>query len=203
MQSFAIGGLAQWAQPFFVRIHDMGQKEAALYTSGIVAGAGFVGTAVGALVAEFFAKRARLPAYALVTAVGYFVAAPLLLAGLYIPDKNLALGCMFLGVVGMFLGTGPSNAIVSARAPALHRATAFALLIVLLHVLGDAPSPVIVGALSDGLRARGMPEGAALQKALMLAPVALLLASACMVICAWAARRAKPIDPAERAASAP
>jgi MFS family permease len=203
MQSFAIGGLSVWAQPFFVRIHGMEQNEAAYYTSGLVAGAGFVGTAVGALFADVFAKRALIPAYALVTAAGYFVAGPLLLAGLYIPDRNLALVCMFLGVVGMFLGTGPSNAIVSARSPALHRATGFALIIVLLHVLGDAPSPLIVGFVSDSFKAHGMPEGQALQKALVLAPVALLLASFCMLYCAFAAKTAKPIDPGDRAESAP
>ncbi len=188
MQSFSLGGLAVWATPFLQRTHHMEHEDAALWAGGIVVVSGIVGTALGALCADAFAKRGLIPVYALVTGVGYLVAAPLLYVGLFQSDRNWALGCLFLSMIGSFLGTGPSNAIVAARAPALHRATAFALVVLILHLFGDAASPPLLGWFSEHFRASGMPESGALQQALVAVPIALLLGSFFMFACASAAR---------------
>lgn len=187
MQSFALGALVSWAAAFLHRQHAMPIETAASWSGAIAAGSGLVGTALGAVLADAFAKRARIPAYALVTGAGYLISAPLLAVGLFLPTGP-ALACMFFAMVAAFLGIGPQNAIVAARAPALHRATAFALVVFILHLFGDAASPPILGALSDRFRENGMPEGAALQQALLLAPIALVLGAIFMFGCAWASR---------------
>jgi MFS family permease len=183
MQSFALGGLAQWAAPFLKRSHGMPLPTADLWAGGIVVGSGLLGTAVGSLLADFFAKKSRIPAYAIVTGIGYLAAAPLLAIGLFLPT-GWALAFLFLSMVGAFLGIGPSNAIVAARAPALHRATAFALVVFILHFFGDAASPPLLGWFSDAFQENGMPEGPALQRALILTAAALLLGAIFMFACA-------------------
>jgi hypothetical protein len=49
----------------------------------------------------------------------------------------------------IFLGTGPLNAAIVNAVSAAVRATAVAMELFLIHALGDLPSPVIIGAISD------------------------------------------------------
>lgn len=202
MQSFALGGLAAMAPMFLEVSHRFSRDDADFASGGLVAGAGLLGTALGALIADSFASKGLLRAYSLVTGAGYLLAAPLLAAGLWIGRIDSlgprlgsmpALACIFVAMVGAFLGTGPSNAIIAARAPASHRASAFALVVVMLHLLGDAPAPPLLGKLSDLAQHDGMGEGAALKLALLLTPVALLLGAAAMLVCAISSRRAPAI----------
>lgn len=186
MQSFVLGGLAQWAAPFLQRNHDMDLKKAATISGGMVVLSGLVGTAAGSLIADAVAKRGRIRAYGLVTGVGYLAAAPLLAIGLWIPSRDPALVCIFLALIGAFLGTGPSNAIVATRAPILYRATAFALVVFILHLFGDAASPPLLGWISTHFQAGGMAKGPALRTALYVTPVALVLGAVFMFACAWA-----------------
>jgi hypothetical protein len=56
---------------------------------------------------------------------------------------------MFLAECGVFLNTGPCNAILVNVVPPAMRSTAFAINIFLIHVLGDIWSPIAIGALAD------------------------------------------------------
>ena len=56
---------------------------------------------------------------------------------------------MFIAECGLFLNTGPCNAIlVNVVHPAM-RSTAFAINIFVIHVLGDIWSPIAIGAIAD------------------------------------------------------
>jgi len=69
----------------------------------------------------------------------------------------------------LFSSTGPINsAIVNAVAPEI-RATAVAVSIFTIHMLGDVPSPTMIGAISDAT---------SLTKAVLIIPVALLVSGA-------------------------
>lgn len=188
MQGFAIGGLSNWAASFFIRTHSLPHNKADMLAGGVVAAAGLLGTIAGTFLADVLAKGNLVRSYALVTGVGYLAAGPLLALGLLLPFEP-AIVCFFLAMVGTFLGTGPTNAIVSERAPAAHRASAFALLIVIIHLFGDAASPYVVGRVSASLTAGGLGEAQSLQRALILTPVALVLGGVLMVLCALAAHR--------------
>lgn len=54
----------------------------------------------------------------------------------------------------IFLGTGPLNAAVVNAVSSSVRATALAGELFLLHILGDAPSPRLIGAVSDATNLR-------------------------------------------------
>jgi predicted MFS family arabinose efflux permease len=55
---------------------------------------------------------------------------------------------IFLAVFCLFFNTGPSNTIIANVTPPSVRATAFALNIFVIHALGDAISPPIIGKIS-------------------------------------------------------
>ena len=77
---------------------------------------------------------------------------PLFAAMLYAP---FPWAWIFLGltVFCLFFNTGPANAILANVVHPSMRATAFALNIFIIHVLGDALSPPLIGAPwpTDGL----------------------------------------------------
>ncbi|PYO37816.1 MAG: MFS transporter, partial [Gemmatimonadetes bacterium] len=77
----------------------------------------------------------------------------------------------------LFASTGPVNsAIVNVVAPEI-RATAVAASIFTIHILGDVPSPTLIGAISDAT---------SLTKAVLIIPVALLVSGA---VWTYAAKR--------------
>ncbi|MGH7594388.1 MAG: hypothetical protein ACRELE_11140, partial [Gemmatimonadales bacterium] len=47
--------------------------------------------------------------------------------------------------------------------------------ILIMHLLGDAPSPAVVGALSKIGLQNGLADGVALQHAMLILPVAILI----------------------------
>jgi len=56
---------------------------------------------------------------------------------------------MFIAVFFLFFNTGPSNtALANVTHPSV-RATAFALNILIIHALGDAAAPPLIGAVAD------------------------------------------------------
>ena len=60
---------------------------------------------------------------------------------------------LFLAVFCLFFNTGPSNtALANVTFPSV-RATAFALNILVVHALGDAISPALMGNIADRVRA--------------------------------------------------
>ena len=49
----------------------------------------------------------------------------------------------------IFLGTGPLNAAIINAVPAAVRSTAIAFELLIIHAIGDTPSPKIIGMVSD------------------------------------------------------
>ena len=56
---------------------------------------------------------------------------------------------IFIAVFFLFFNTGPSNTALANVTPPMVRATAFALNIFIIHVLGDATSPALIGVVRD------------------------------------------------------
>jgi len=69
---------------------------------------------------------------------------PLLLLMVYLPFP-LAWVAIFVAEFFLFFNTGPSNTILANVTHPSVRATAFALNILLIHALGDAVSPPVIG----------------------------------------------------------
>lgn len=119
----------------------------------------------------------RLPtAYFLLSGVGLLLSVPCAAAVILLEERSWVLGAIFLAEILIFLNTGPLNAIIANVSRAEVRATAYAANIFVIHALGDAVSPAIVGMLSDRL---------GLAAAFWIAPATLTLAA---LFCFWGMR---------------
>jgi len=110
--------------------------------------AGLIGTFLGGYLGDRLAQKTP-KAYLLVSGFGMFAAIPAVLVGLLASSKAVYLPALFLAEVFAFLNTGPANAVlVNVVVPEI-RATAIAFAILVYHLVGDAPSPIIIGKVSD------------------------------------------------------
>jgi MFS family permease len=173
--TFAVGGLGFWMPAFLERVRGMSRQEATVSFGEIVVITGFIGTFVGGWLGDFFSKYSR-QAFLWVSAVATLIAAPFAWAALATGSSTLYLAAMVAAQLFLFVSTGPVNAAIINLASPAERATAIAVSIFTIHILGDVLSPPLIGALSDA---------ASLQQAVMVVPVAVLAAG---LLWCWAAR---------------
>src|SRR5260370_41586666 len=64
-------------------------------------------------------------------------------------DCWISVPAIFLARVFVFRNTGPANAVIVSVVLPEVRATAIALSIFAFHLLGDVPSPILIGRVSD------------------------------------------------------
>jgi MFS family permease len=142
LMTFAAGGLGYWISAY---LSYRQQSPAAGRTifGLITVVAGLSSTLIGGIVADRL--RPRFPgSYFLVSGIGMLVAAPIFVVSLYIPFP-MAWIAMFVAIFFLFLNTGPSNtALANVSLPAV-RATAFAVNIFFIHLLGDVQANWILG----------------------------------------------------------
>jgi len=145
--TFAIGGLSVWAPTY---IHEgRGQPLAStdLIFGGILVVAGFISTLLGGWLGD--ALRPRFPgSYFIVSGWGMILGFPCTIAMLYTPFPAAWI-FVFFAIFFLFMNTGPSNTALANVTPASMRATAFALNILVIHLLGDAFSPPLIGFIKD------------------------------------------------------
>jgi MFS transporter, Spinster family, sphingosine-1-phosphate transporter len=143
--TFALGGLAFWMSAYLI-FRNQSPAVATPIFGGITVVAGLISTLVGGFVADRLRKRFS-GSYFLVSGLGMLLAFPLFIAMIYAPFP-LAWYFLFGAVFFVFLNTGPSNAALANVAGPKVRATAFALNILIIHLLGDALSPPLLGAIA-------------------------------------------------------
>jgi MFS family permease len=177
--TFAVGGLAYWMPAFLERARGMPRAEATVSFGTIVVVTGFIGTFVGGWMSDYFARRSR-QAYLWLSAGATLVAAPLVWMALTAGSNSLYMAYMVSAQLCLFLSTGPINAAIINLVLANQRASAIALSVFAIHVLGDVLSPFMVGILSDMY---------SLQQAVKILPLAVLVGG---LVWAWAARAQGP-----------
>jgi MFS family permease len=178
--TFALGALAFWMPSFLERTRGIPKAQATVQFGAIVVVTGFVGTYGGGWLGDRLLRRSR-QAYLWVSGVATLAAAPLTLAALAAPAPPVYWTAIVAAELLLFTSTGPINsAIVNVVSPHM-RATAVALSIFTIHVLGDVPSPSLVGAISD---ARSLGE------AVLIIPVAVLVGGIIWSYAAWRGDRA-------------
>jgi MFS family permease len=165
--TFAVGGLAAWVPTYLVRIRGMGLAEANLVFGLLTLVSGLGGTMAGGWLGDRLLPRVPT-AYFLVSGIGLALSVPCAAAVILLEDRTWVLVAIFLAEVFIFLNTGPLNAIIADVSRSEVRATAYAVNIFVIHALGDAISPTIVGMVSDRV---------GLSTAFWIAPGALALAA--------------------------
>jgi predicted MFS family arabinose efflux permease len=150
--TFTLGGISWWMPSFLQRVDGRSQQSAGFIMGAITVVAGLLGTIAGGTLAQRWSRRNPAALY-LVPAWGALLALPPALVCFFGPQlfgtKALTLPSLAIAIFLIFLGSGPVNAAtVNAVQPNV-RATALAGQLLLIHLLGDAPSPKIIGAISD------------------------------------------------------
>jgi MFS family permease len=179
MWTFALGGLGVWTPAFMERVRGMSRQDATVTFGAIILVTGFVGTFAGGWLGDYFLKVTK-ESYLWLCGITSLLAAPLTLIAFNHPNKSVWLPAMIVAEVLVFASTGPVNsAIVNLVSPG-ERATALALSILLMHLLGDVPSPPLIGYLSDI---------SSLQRAFLIVPVAIFLGGVIWSYAAWRGAR--------------
>jgi len=154
--TFAIGGMAFW-MPTYILQYRMGGTaadtdklaEVNLIFGVITVVTGLAGTIVGGYLGDWLRPRIKGGgAYLSLSGWAMMAAFPFFLLVLYLPFPYawVAMGiCLFLA----FLNTGPTNTVIANVVPPAMRATGYAIAILVIHALGDAISPTLIGFIAD------------------------------------------------------
>jgi MFS family permease len=146
--TFAMGGMAFWMPRYLETIKGMSFEESNRLTGAIVAVAGLLGTMVGGFAGDMLMRRTRR-GYLLLSGIGVLAAIPFACVAIFSDGRWTFSLCFGAAIFLMFLNTGPLNAVIISVTPAALRSTAVAANIVIIHILGDAPSPFLIGWVSD------------------------------------------------------
>jgi predicted MFS family arabinose efflux permease len=148
--TFAIGGLAFWV-PGYLKERNVSALwgiDAKTAFGGLTALSGLAATLLGGIAGDRL--KPRFPgSYFLVSGAAMLLAFPSLLLMTYL-DFPYAWIPLATSVFCLFFNTGPTNTILANVTHPLLRAPGFALNILVIHLLGDAISPPIIGFIAGG-----------------------------------------------------
>jgi MFS family permease len=178
--TFAVGGMSWWMPAFLERTRGVPRTVATIQFGAIVIATGFLGTFAGGYLADALRRRFR-QADLWVSGASALLAVPAILVVFMTWRPGLYLAALVLAQLMLFASTGPVNAAIVAEVPPAERASAVALSILAIHLLGDVPSPWLIGFISDR---------SSLGRAVMVVPVATLVAGLVWIYAAWRGERA-------------
>jgi MFS family permease len=179
--TFALGAFAHWGPTFLHRVHNLAVEEAATFFGAVLVVAGLLGTLIGGFAATAWQKRNRA-GYAWTLGLSVLAAVPMAFGAFTADAAFWAMAFLAAAIFFLCLSTGPVNTLILETAPVNLRASAMAVSIFTIHLFGDMWSPEIVGRLADSF-------GGNLQKAVLILPVALIVASALWLALAMKTKR--------------
>ncbi|HVP34003.1 MAG TPA: MFS transporter [Steroidobacteraceae bacterium] len=178
--TFALGGLAFWMPSFLERVRHVPLSQATTGFGEIVIATGFIGTFAGGWLGDHLLRYSR-QAYLWFSGITTLLAVPCALLALTAPAPAVYYPAIILAELLLFMSTGPINAAIVNIAAPFERASAVALSMFAIHLLGDVPSPVIIGRLSDL---------SSLGQAVLIVPAAIALSGIIWLIAARVHARA-------------
>ncbi len=173
MMTFTLGGISVWMPTFLYRYGHHSLAGAGQVLGAITVVDGIVGTWLGGWLAQRWLRRNKAALY-LLSGWSVLLAAPFALLTFYGP-RPFMVPSLAVAEFLLFLNTGPLNAAIVNAVDAPIRSTAIALELFMIHALGDAPSPRIIGWISDRSSLR---EGLAVALVALFVSAALLFAGA-------------------------
>src|SRR6185503_7160880 len=185
LTTFFTGALGIWAPQFLLELFYSGDKnlmgEVTLRFGPLAVVAGVLGTLCGSLVADRL-ERARPGAGRLYTiAIGVLVSAPCAALAFLSSHATLIYVALSIGVFFNVWYVGPILAALHDVVPPRLRATATGAYFFLIHLLGDAISPYIVGRIAR--------DTGSLSRGLLLATALMALAAVTSLSAVPASRR--------------
>jgi MFS family permease len=173
MMVFTLGGISVWMPTFLYRYAHVSLAGASQILGAITVVDGILGTWLGGWLAQRWLRRNKAALY-LLSAWSMLLAAPFAVLVFYGPRATMV-PCLAVAEFCLFLNTGPLNAAIVNAVDAPIRSTAIAVELFIIHALGDAPSPRIIGWVSDYSSLR---EGLAITLITLLLSAILIFAGA-------------------------
>ncbi len=163
--TFGLGGLGFWMPTFLERVRGVPADQATTGFGAIVVVTGLLGTLAGGWLGDYLLRFSR-QAYLWFAGAVTVLAAPVALLALSAPSPVIYYAAIVIAELLLFMSTGPINAVLVNIVSPFERASAIALSMFAIHLLGDVPSPPLIGYLSDV---------GSLARAVLLVPVAIAI----------------------------
>ncbi|XP_017684345.1 PREDICTED: protein spinster homolog 3 isoform X4 [Lepidothrix coronata] len=168
--AFVTGALGMWVPLFLYRaqlvqgivppcLQESCNSSNSLIFGGITVGTGIVGVIAGAEAARRLRKMYK-KADPLICATSMFTSSLCLYTALMLAQTSILSTFIFIAFGELFLSVNwavVTDILLYVVTPR-RQSTAIALQILLSHLLGDAGSPYLIGAISNALQARGAPS---------------------------------------------
>ena len=145
--TFSLGGIQVWMPQFLFSERHYSLESANLMFGIIIVVDGIIASLAGGWLGDYLLRRTK-SSYYLISAVSMALGIPFMIVALFSSGRLMVPA---IGVAAFFLllNTSPLNAAVINSVGAHIRATAIAVNIFIIHILGDVPSPTMMGWVAD------------------------------------------------------
>src|SRR6202522_1960970 len=147
MMTFALGGIQVWMPTFLSRARGYSLESANFMFGIIIVVDGIVASLAGGWLGDYLLPRMK-GSYYFVSALSMALGVPFMIAALFMRGPVM-LPAIAISAFFLLLNTSPLNAAVINSVGAQIRATALAVNIFIFHLLGDVPSPTLMGYVAD------------------------------------------------------
>jgi MFS family permease len=145
--TFSLGGIQVWMPQFLYSERHYSLEQANFIFGIIIVVDGIVASLAGGWLGDYLLPRMK-SSYYLVSAVSMALGVPVMIVALFSRGKAMV-PAIALAAFFLLLNTSPLNAAVINSVGAHIRATAIAVNIFIIHILGDVPSPTMMGWVAD------------------------------------------------------
>ena len=165
--TFALGGIQVWMPTFLSRVRGYSLESANLTFGAIVVVDGVLASLIGGWLGDLLLPRMR-SSYYFVSAISMGLGVPVMIIALFARGPVM-IPAIAVAAFLLLLNTSPLNTALVNAVGAHIRATAIAVNIFIFHLLGDVPSPTMMGYVADRR---------SLQAAFILPVIAMAISSA-------------------------
>jgi MFS family permease len=145
--TFSLGGIQVWMPQFLYSERHYSLAQANFIFGIIIVIDGIVAALAGGWLGDYLLRRMK-SSYYLVSAASMALGVPAMIVALFVKGR-IMVPAIALAAFFLLLNTSPLNAAVINSVNANIRATAIAVNIFIIHILGDVPSPTMMGWVAD------------------------------------------------------
>ena len=145
--TYSLGGIQVWMPQFLYSERHYTLAAAGITFGGIIVVDGIFASLIGGWLGDYLLRRMK-SAYYFVSAVTMALGVPVMVVALFIQGRVM-IPAIAIAAFFLLFNTAPLNAAVINSVDAHIRATALAVNIFIIHLLGDVPSPTMMGWVAD------------------------------------------------------
>ena len=145
--TFSLGGIQVWIPKFLYSERHYTLEAANLAFGLIIVADGILAALAGGWLGDYLLPRIK-SSYYLVSAASMLLGMPVMVVALFVKGPSM-IPAIAVAAFFLLLNTAPLNAAVINSVGAHIRATALAVNIFIIHILGDVPSPAMMGWVAD------------------------------------------------------